>query len=221
VSGADGPGRSDTGHAVYSKSFLRIYDPLVLGFFGRFVWRCPTDRLVDQYRALLGDRHLDIGPGTGYLLDAAAAAGSITLLDPNPNVLSHCMARFADLHPTAIQADILQPLPDIGSFDSVALNYVLHCLPSDGDLKARAVANAAAVLDDGGVLFGATVLGTPELQTAVSRRALAANNRRGIFDNATDDLETIRSALGRSFHDFTVEMVGSVAVFSAHRRKPL
>ncbi len=217
MSRADGPGRSDAGHAVYTRSFLRIYDPLVLGFFGRFLWRCPTDELVEQYRALLGSRHLDIGPGTVYLLEEAEAAGSITLLDPNPNVLSHCMARLADLHPTAIQADILQPLPDIGPFDSVALNYVLHCLPSDGDLKASAVSNAAAVLDDDGVLFGATVLGTHELHTAVSRRALAANNRRGIFDNAADDLEAIRSALGRSFGNVSLEVVGSVAVFSGRR----
>ena len=165
----------DAGHSVYTRGFLRIYDPLVLGFFGPVIWRCPTGKLVAQYRALLGDSHLDVGPGTGYLLEAAQATGSITLLDPNPNVLEHCVRRLAHLEPTAVQADIIQPLPDIGRFESVALNYVLHCLPSDGNHKAAAVVNAASVLHDEGVLFGATILGTPELHTAVSRRALAAN----------------------------------------------
>lgn len=209
--------RPGAGHAVYTKRFLRIYDPLVLRFMGPVIWRCSTDTLVDQYRTLLGDSHLDVGPGTGYLLEAAEATGSITLLDPNPNVLEHCVRRLAHLSPTAILGDITQPLADIGSFDSVAVNYVLHCLPSNGDHKAAAVVNAASVLADDGVLFGATILGTPELHTAVSRRALTANIRRGNFDNGADSMETIRSALMNSFDDVSLDLIGSVAVFSARR----
>ena len=203
------------GQAHYTRSFLRIYDPLVLGFFGRVVWRCPTERLVDRYREMIGRDHLDIGPGTGYFLAAAGPPGSITLLDPNPSVLAHCAARLSHLDPVLVGADATQPLPFERRFDSVALNYVIHCLPSAGDQKAAAISNAAAVVAEDGVVFGATVLGEPQLHTWASMRALEANNRRGIFDNRNDGVGTLERMLDESFRDHTIEIVGAVALFAA------
>lgn len=34
------------GQKKYAPWFLKIYNPLVLGFFGPMVWRCPTGRLL-------------------------------------------------------------------------------------------------------------------------------------------------------------------------------
>ena len=51
------------GQREYTPLFLKIYDPLILGFFTPVVWRCPTTRLVEGYRRHLGHRHLDVGPG--------------------------------------------------------------------------------------------------------------------------------------------------------------
>ena len=63
---------------------LAIYDWWVLGFMAQVVLRSPTSLLVDRYRPLFGERHLDIGPGTGYFIDVAAPSGmELTLLDPN------------------------------------------------------------------------------------------------------------------------------------------
>jgi hypothetical protein len=42
------------GQREYTPLFLRIYDPLILGFFTPVVWRCPTTRLVEGYRRHLG-----------------------------------------------------------------------------------------------------------------------------------------------------------------------
>jgi len=63
--------------------------------------------VVERYRRLLGRRHLDVGPGTGYFLDKAAppAGTEITLLDPNPNV-AKASRRLAAMHPAAIEADV-------------------------------------------------------------------------------------------------------------------
>lgn len=209
------------GQAYYTKSFLRIYDPLVLGFFDRAVWRCPTRLLVDQYSRMLGTEHLDIGPGTGFFLQNADPTTAITLIDPNPAVLVHCATRLSHLNPTLVAADVTRPLPIESSFDSVALNYVIHCLPVEGGHKRAAISNSAAVLKANGVLFGATVLGEPGLHTWMSMRALLANNRRGIFDNLTDTTETLSSMLDGSFADHSIDVVGSVALFSARRpRRP-
>ena len=212
-------GRAPTaaGHAIYTPAFLRLYDPLVLGLFGPLVWRCPTRRLVAHYTRHAGRRHLDVGPGTGYFLARARlpAGARVVLLDPNPHVLAHAAARLAPLCPAAIRADVLDPLPLAGRFDSVALNYVLHCLPGPMARRAPAARNLAALLAPGGVLFGATVLGSPARHTRLSRALLESNNRRGIFDNRADTEDGLRALLGASFAALDVELVGSVAVFAA------
>lgn len=84
------------GQREYTPLFLRIYDPLILGFFTSVVWRCPTNRLLDGYRRHLGHRHLDVGPGTGYFLDRAGIpdGSPVTLLDPNVHVLDHASRRL-------------------------------------------------------------------------------------------------------------------------------
>ncbi len=41
------------GQSEYTPFFLMIYDPVILGFFTRVVWRCPTTLLVERYRRLL------------------------------------------------------------------------------------------------------------------------------------------------------------------------
>ena len=136
------------GQREYTPLFLRVYDPLILGFFTPVVWRCPTTRLVERYRRLLGHRHLDVGPGTGYFLERAGIAdGSrVTLLDPNVHVLDHASRRLPRLDVTTVEADVCKPLPVHGPFDSAALSGVLHCLPGPLPRKAAAVANVAAVL---------------------------------------------------------------------------
>ena len=59
------------GQAVYTRSFLSVYDAIVYGFNSPVLWRCPKSRLVEHYDAHVSARHLDIGVGTGVLLDAA------------------------------------------------------------------------------------------------------------------------------------------------------
>jgi SAM-dependent methyltransferase len=205
------------GQHFYGAWFLRIYDPFVLGFFCHVIWRCPTRLLVQHYQRHLGRRHLDVGPGTGYFLDRtrSPADGSLVLLDPNSDVLAHTSRRLAHLNPTRLQADVCQPLPLAGQFDSIALNYVLHCLPGPMLRRADVIRSLAAQLAPNGVLFGATVLGTPELHTWLSRTALRVNNQGGIFDNLSDTEDDLRQILEQSFSRVDIEIVGTAAVFSA------
>ena len=207
------------GQAGYTPFLLAIYDPFVLGFMARAVWRCPTPPVVDLYRHHLGHRHLDVGPGTGYFLDKATLPPGVkvTLLDPNPDVLAHASRRLAPLNVTAVEGDVLKPLPVSGPFDSAALNYVLHCLPGPQPHKAAAIRNVAAVLAPDGVLFGGTVLGSSEQHTRLARTILWAFNRHGDFDNLTDTQEGLHEILEESFETVEIDVVGSVAHFTATR----
>jgi SAM-dependent methyltransferase len=208
------------GQSDYTRPLLKLYDPLVLGFVSWFVWRCPTARLVEGYRQHIRDRHLDVGPGTGYFIEQSGLrdGSRVTILDPNANVLDHAsrrLQRLRGLDVTAVQADVLKPLPIAGSFDSAALHLVIHCLPGPLSRKAAAVANVAAVLAPTGVLFGASVLGRSGPQTWLSRRVLDAFNRRGAFDNLNDSEEGLREILAASFDHVELETVGSIAIFAA------
>jgi SAM-dependent methyltransferase len=207
------------GQRHYTPRFLRIYDPLVLGFFTRAVWRCPAERVTSLYRSHTGRRHLDVGPGTGYFLERAPATDRLVLLDPNRDVLAFAAERLADRSPTTLGADVRVPIPTAERFDSVALSFVLHCLPGPIEAKAAAIENLAAVLEPNGVLFGATVLGEDRLHNAFSKLMLRTNNRHGIFDNLGDTEAGMRSILTSSFDRVDMEVVGSVALFAARQER--
>ena len=213
------------GQREYTPLFLRIYDPLILGVFAPVIWQCSASRLLEGYRRHVGHRHLDVGPGTGYFLARAGLpdASPVTLLDPNINVLSHASRRLQNLDVTTVEADVLKPLPIDGPFDSAALNGVIHCLPGPLPNKAAAIANVAAVLTPGGVLFGSSILGTSGRHTWLGRRILGANNRRGTFDNLGDTAEGLGEILGARFERVELETVGTMAIFAAtnpRRKQP-
>jgi len=217
----DADERARRGWRDYTPFLLRIYDPMVLGFFARFVWRIPTKAMLASFRQLIGPTHLEVGPGTGWFLEHSGRLEdtSLTILDPNPNVLRHVTQRLRGVPVTAVQADVLKPLPVAGPFASVGLNAVLHCLPGPPDYKEVAIRNIATVLAPDGVLFGATVLGRSADHTWLARRVLTVFNRQGGFDNLDDSAAWLESALARSFASVNVRVIGSLAVFVA--RNPI
>jgi SAM-dependent methyltransferase len=205
------------GQREYTRLLLNLYDPLVLGPIARYVWRCPTTGLLERYRRHVRDRHLDVGPGTGYFLERSGLpeGSRVTILDPNRDVLRHVSRRLRSLDVTAVEADVLKPLPVDGPFDSAALHLVIHCLPGPLARKATAVANVAAVLAPTGVLFGASVIGRSGHHSRAARGMLSAFNRQGGFDNLDDTEDGLRDILGASFEHVELEIIGSAAVFAA------
>ena len=205
------------GQHGYNRVLLNLYDPLVLGPIARFVWRCPTSGLLERYRRHIRGPHLDVGPGTGYFLERSRMPPGtpVTILDPNPTVLGHVSRRLTTLSVTAVEADVLKPLPVSGPFSSAALHLVLHCLPGPIQRKAAAIANVAAVLAPDGVLFGASVVGRSGSHSWAARRMLAAFNREGSFDNRDDSEDGLREILARSFGHVELDVVGSIALFVA------
>lgn len=206
------------GAAVYSKRLLGSYDLLVVHLSNSFVWRCHRSVMAAQYARNVGVRHLDVGPGTGWFLANSFLPRDteVTLLDLNPNSLASARQRLPGADVRTVVANVLEPLPDeLGPFDSVSVNYVLHCLPGSWAEKGRVFGHLASKLAPGGVLFGATVLGRGVRHNLVGRRLMRLYNQKGIFHNTEDDLEGLEDALRQHFGDVTVRVMGAVALFQA------
>lgn len=228
ASGSDGP-RVDgsrqrlLGHAVYGRAVLALYDALVLGATNRFVWGCPKEAMLELYRTHVSTDHLDVGVGSGFFLDRITfpAPPRLTLLDLSAASLAHAGSRLERYRPRLVPADVLRriPLPS-RSFDSVGLGYVVHCLPGPMTRKAVAFNNLAPLLRPGGVVFGSTVLGRDAGHSRSARALLALYNAVGAFDNRADSAADLEMALAARFDGVRVEVVGSVALFSA-RNRPL
>lgn len=214
------PEQVDAGHAFYTRRSLAVYDLAILGFFSRVAWRCPSQRIQEHYDAHVSGNHLDVGVGTGYFLDHATfptPQPRLALMDLNESCLevaAHTLTRF---RPELYRANVLEPISFEGDrFDSVGLNYLLHCLP--GEIRAKGAAvfgHLTPLLSPGAVVFGATLLHDGVRRNWFARQVMRRNNDHGIFSNASDDLAGLTDALGAAFIDPRIEVIGCVAVFAA------
>lgn len=210
------------GAAYYNRATLLAYDLWVLGLSNRYAWHCPTAALLRHFEDHVGARHLDIGVGTGYLLDNCrfpVPNPEVVLADLNPASLAAAAHRIRYLHPQTHEVDVLQPfkLPE-APFDSVSMNYLLHCLPGSLPSKAPAIAHAASQLRRGGVLFGATILGEGVDHNVFGGLLMRAYNWRGIFSNREDSAEVLQHLLEQKLKDVELQVIGKVALFSGRRR---
>ncbi|KXX61261.1 class I SAM-dependent methyltransferase [Rhodococcus sp. LB1] len=209
------------GAEKYSRAVLAAYDTFVLKWSNTYAWRCPRERLLTHYNTHLRARHLDIGPGTGWYLHQAkypSAAPEITLMDLNANTMAMTNRRLADrnITPAVHTGSVLAPIdPSVGVFDSVAANFVFHCVPGTWAEKGQAFGHIAQVVADDGVFFGSTILGTGVDHNLVGNALY--NGPIKAFDNTTDDPGGRQTALSAAFESVDITVVGTVAIFAAHR----
>ena len=211
------------GAAIYSSLVLKIYDTWVLGFSNRWAWQCSTDKvLLPFYRSCVGPRHLDVGVGTGYYLRHSDLHGvkNLALLDLNQNSLRAAALRSGRADVESLRGDVMQPLQIMQGkqFDSIALFYLLHCLPGSMADKQCVLRHLTPCLSADGVLYGATILGTAAGHRGIGRYLMNLYNRKGIFGNRDDTLEGLRQILADQFEEVTISRHGQVALFTA--RKP-
>ncbi len=152
------------GAAVYTPKSLRFYDFIVLFLSNRWLWKCPTGIQLAFYNQFLSANHLDVGVGSGYYLAHCdlRSGQRLALLDLDPHCLEYAKARLAG-RPVELEtrvADVLAPIDwDKARFDSIALFFLLHCVPGAMVEKALALDHLAALLNPSGTLYGATILG--------------------------------------------------------------
>lgn len=207
----------DRAHAVYTRTGLAFYDWWVLGFSNRWIWKCSTEKILDLYRAHLSPVHLEVGVGTGYFLAKGLSADCrrVVLFDINPNCLEKASKRIAGHQPRVFQGNILEPVNlEGGRFNSIAVNYLLHCLPGRLEDKAEKVFDHLIPhLDNDGVIFGSTILGMDIQRPFLAKLLMSFYNSKGIFSNQQDSLGAVMEVLSKRFRTFNVEVCGCVVLF--------
>jgi SAM-dependent methyltransferase len=206
------------GQAVYTRFALLGYDFGVLGLSSRAAWNCPSGRILEHYNSHITANHLDVGVGTGYFVDHCrfpSQGPRIALMDLNQNSLDFSSRRIARYNPEIYRRNILEPIVfDAETFDSVGVNYLLHCLPGSFETKAVVFDHLKALMKPDGVLFGATILSQGVSPGWLARRLMDAYNKNGIFSNQEDSLDGLKQALDQRFQDVSIEVVGCAALFS-------
>ena len=206
------------GHAFYTKRSLAVYDLAILGYFSRVAWRCPAQRILDHYDTHISANHLDVGVGTGFFLDRCTYPSTpprLGLMDLNTVCLEVAADRVARFRPERYEANVLEPVTvDAERFDSIGMNYLLHCVP--GTIRAKAIifGHLKALANPGATVFGATLLHDGVRRNWMARQVMDRNNRHGIFSNADDDLDGLEWALAQYLTDTEVTIVGCVGLFA-------
>lgn len=221
---------TNAGTAAYIPAVLSVYDFFVLSFSNTYAWLCPTSTvLLPLFRSSLGQRHLDVGVGTGYFPEQTlkgSACREITLMDLNENTLKTAEGRIKAVVGDAVEvkgvkADVLAPPLPLSSgtkYDSISLFYLLHCLPGPPPRKSAIFSSLAPHLASGGQIVGATVLGAEREMNVTARMLMGLYNWLGVFGNWEDGEKVFTEALEKEFDDVEAWVQGRVFLFRARGR---
>lgn len=202
--------------AYFNPLLLAFYDFALFRFISPLLWGCPVEQLLARYRRYTGIKHLEVGVGTGYLLDRFDAQNiDLTLMDLSKACLRKSCRRLLRFNPRLVHQNILEKITPMESgFDSISLNYVLHCVAGRFGSKAIVFQNLKPLLQPDGLIFGVTVLKT-ESSNFGARFLMGLLNRLGVFNNSLDEVAELEAALRRNFDYVTLHRASSAAMFAA------
>ena len=214
--------QSKSGYAVYTKLALAVYDLWVLKISNSLIWQCPSSNLLELYNTNISTNHLDIGVGTGYFLDRCKFPVDnprLALMDLNQNCLKKASCRMARYKPETYIRNILNPVQFNGQlFNSIGLNYLLHCLPGRMEEKTLVFENIKPLLHPGGVIFGSTLLSSGLKQNSFAKKLTRIYNSKGIFSNQNDSLAGLEKILKAHFTEIRLKVIGCAALFSGRKK---
>jgi len=207
--------------AYFNPVLLYFYDWVVFSFVAKFIWGVSTELLLKRYEQMLRNAHLEVGVGTGYLLDKLNPDEvSLDLMDLSENCLDKTRRRLVRFNPATYLHNILEPCDSLAStlnnkYKSLSLNFVMHCVPGDYLEKSSAFGHLKKLLTDDGLLFGASVVAKGNKANWFTKPVMWILNSIGLFNNRDDHPEDLRSGLEAHFRYVSVRVVAATAFYSA------
>lgn len=175
------------GYTIYNQFTLPFYDWVVIGFNNHFVWKCPTKKMLHFYNEHITTNHLDVGVGSGYYLDHACFSSEnprIGLMDMSIYSLEKSARRIRRYKPEIFCMNVLDPIKvETKKFDSIGLNYLLHCVPGAMQPKSIIFKHLKALIEPDGVIFGSTILGKGVNNSLLARCMIRLLEPSGILNN--------------------------------------
>jgi 2-polyprenyl-3-methyl-5-hydroxy-6-metoxy-1,4-benzoquinol methylase len=197
---------------------LLIYDAVLYGVISKFAWGSSISRLDAHYKKYASSNHLEVGVGTGYLLDRIrfeSNAPRLALMDLSASCLEKTRQKVARYAPEVYTQNLLEPIAHSPApFDSIGINYVMHCVPGSFAEKGIAFRNLTKLLSDHGVLFGTSVLSESVHKNLLARPFMWLMNAMGVFNNRRDNATELKTALETCGKLVYFEIVGVTAFFA-------
>ncbi|MFL0797251.1 MAG: class I SAM-dependent methyltransferase [Cellvibrionaceae bacterium] len=210
--------KTDRSQSFFNPWLLFLYDFFLFKFISPFLWGCSETSLVNRYKLYKGESHLEVGVGTGYLLSCSLLSdglGRVSLMDLSEACLAKAAKRLASVNPKIYKRNILNSIEEVEErFDSISINYVMHCVVGDFLFKGVAFRNLKQLLNKDGVLFGVSVLKTDKISPFASA-FMWFLNAIGVFNNANDSVEDLESELRRVFKYVDISQTNAAVKFVA------
>jgi SAM-dependent methyltransferase len=165
--------------------------------------------------------HLEVGVGTGFLLNRAvfdSAHPRLALMDLSRECLEKTKRKVARYAPETYIQNLLEPIDQkIDKFDSIGVNYVMHCVPGNFKEKGIAFSHMRPLLSENGVLFGTSVLSEDIHQNLLAKPFMWLMNFRAVFNNRSDNARDLKECLEANFQVIEFDVVGVTAFFAVKK----
>lgn len=201
---------------IVSKN-INNYDRIVNDFNCKHVWKCSTKNIIDNYQKNISNNHLEIGPGTGFFLNKKNTGinfKKLTLVDVNKDILQFSKKNLEQYYSNIeiLHSDLFsQKISESIYFESVGVNYVLHCVT--GNLQTKLDNLIDNLGNNKYNLFGASVICDPLHMNTIAEYELIFLNTLGIFNNNEDTYYELEEYLNNRNIKFSLKKQGYVAIF--------
>ena len=202
---------------IVSKN-INNYDRIVNDFNCKNVWKCPTVNIFNNYRNNISYNNLEIGPGTGFFFNKKNSGinlKNLTLVDVNKDILNFSKQNLEKEYSNieVLHHDLFsQKIQESIYFESVGVNYVLHCV--SGNLQTKLDKLIHNLGNNKYKLFGASVICDPLHMNTIAEYELIFLNALGIFNNNEDTYYELEEYLNSRNIKFSLRKQGYVAIFN-------